>query len=340
MMLLSNFHFIRSLWLFAIIPSFIFLFLLRRARGDGNSWKKVIEPHLLPYLLIKQENTYAFWPLLLAGVIGFLAIFSLAGPTWLRLLQPVYRVKEAKIILLDLSPSMLAQDISPNRLTRAKYKIDDILNQYREGQTGLAVFSNESYTVAPLTNDAKTIAAMVPVLSPTIMPVSGSSIAAGLQQAEKLLVQGGENRGSILLLTDSKPTEQDNKIAKKIHRDGYTLSVLGVGTRLGAPIPNGSDGFFNIQGKTVIAKLDIAGLKKLAESGGGRFSLFTNNNSDIKTLLESAMHDQHQHLTTLKNSKEKATTELWKDEGHWFVLLLLPFVLILFRRGWMEELCK
>lgn len=336
MIFLSNFHFIRPWWFLAVIPLLILIFLLRRALVSGSSWQKVIDPHLLPHLLTKQDNIASFWPSLLAVFVGFLAVFSIAGPTWLRLPQPVYRAKAAKIILLDLSPSMLAEDISPNRLTRAKYKIDDILNQYREGQTGMAVFSNESYTVSPLTNDTKTIAAMVPVLSPTIMPVLGSTIAVGLKQGEKLLQQGGANRGTILLITDGNPTKQDNEVAKEIHHKGYTISVLGMGTKMGAPIPDTRDGFFNIQGKTVIAKLDIAGLEKLAESGGGRFSLFSNNNSDIKTLLDGSMN--HQRLT--KADETKATTGLWKDEGHWFVLFLLPFVLILFRRGWLEELCK
>lgn len=332
----SNFHFIRPWYILFLMPLSLMLFLLRKKVSGGSRWRSVVDQHLLPHLLMKKGAASSIWPIFMVGLIWFLAIFSLAGPTWKRLPQPVYRAQSQKIILLDLSPSMLASDISPNRLTRAKYKIDDILKRYREGQTGMVVFSKESYTVSPLTNDTKTIAAMMPVLTPGIMPVAGSSIGVGLKQAEKLLKDGGAKTGTILLVTDSKPSVADNRIVEQIHRQGYTISVLGVGTKVGAPIPDTRDGFFAVKGKMVIAKLDINALKKLAKIGGGQFSQFTNDDQDIKLLLNLSSHN----TPLTKANKTKATTGIWQDEGQWFIFLLLPLVLIFFRRGILEELYR
>lgn len=337
MITLLQFHFIRPYWLLALIPLALLMWMLRKQLKSGGSWKPVIDKHLLPYLLINVNKTRSCSPFILLGLMWIIAIFSLAGPTWSRLPQQVYRNESAKVILLDLSQSMLAQDVQPNRLSRAKYKILDILHKYPEGQTGMAVFSTESYTVSPLTSDSNTLANMVPVLSPRIMPtlaVIRSNLAVGLQKAQQLLQQDNAKRGTILLITDSKPTAHDDQVARRIRKQGDTLSILAVGTAAGAPIPNANGGFFNNNGKTIISKIDVAGLKKLAASGGGRFSLFSNNDSDIQYLLAPMLQNE----SLAKAKRTKATTALWQDEGRWPILLILVLLLMLFRRGWPTEI--
>ena len=172
------------------------------------------------------------------------------------------------------------------------------------------VFSSSSFIVSPLTNDTNTIASMVPVLDNNIVPVQGSDILPALKKSAKLLRQAGDTGGEIILITDSTPSENAIAEANTLATDGYTTSVLEIGTK------NSSDG-----------------LRSLAKSGGGIYVDFTNDNSDIDTLL-SGKND----LTT-KASKELQTKSLWKDEGHYLIWILVILVAFLARRGWLERIC-
>lgn len=329
-------HWSRPYWFLALIPALLMLLALSRYLIKGNNWQNIIDAPLLQHLLIFPDAKKHYWPLVLLGLMWLIAVLALAGPAWDKRIQPVYQNQSAKVILLDLSHSMLAQDITPNRLTRAQYKILDILNNYREGQTGMAVFSSEAYTVSPLTFDTHTIALMVPDLSPNIMPVSGSNIGVGLDKAKQLLQQGGVKSGTIVLITDSVPTPADDKIAEQIHADGYTVSVLGIGTIQGAPIPTDNN-FETQQGKPILTKLDIPGLEQLAEAGGGRFSTFTDSDADIHYLLSPTVNNVN---AGINKAKEHSNINLWIDEGRWFILLLLPLALLAFRRGGFMEVSK
>lgn len=299
-------HFLRPYWFLSIIPLLTVILGLRQHLYQSNCWKQMIDASLLEHLLVFPNSAKNYWPLILLSIMWFISVFALAGPTWEKHSQPLYQNQSAKIILLDLSSSMLAQDINPDRLSRAKYKVLDILENYREGQTGMAVFTSEAYTVSPLTYDTHTIALMVPELSPEIMPVLGNNIGAGLAEAEKLLQQGDAKSGTILLITDSIPNQNDQHIAIQIHNAGYDVSVLGIGT----------------------TRLDIPGLEQLANAGGGRFSSFTNTGADIHYLLSQTLQK-----TQIEKAKKQNSTTLWIDEGRWFILLLLPFALLTFRRG-------
>ncbi len=307
-----EFHFLRPYWFFAIIPISFIIYCLRHYVKKGNGWQQVIDPKLLNHLITQTQLRQNYWPLVLLSLIWLVSVLALAGPSWEKRNQPLYRNEAAKVILLDLSQSMLATDILPDRLTRAKYKVLDILNKYSEGQTGMVAFSSEAYTVSPLTNDTHTIALMLPDLSTNIMPVPGSNIGAALEKAESLLKQGNAKIGNIVLITDSPSNSIDLNIAAKIHADGYTISILGIGTTGDSAAP-----------------LNIPALEQLADLGGGRFSSFTNGDKDINYLLAPTLQNTAITESTLEN-----TTNLWIDQGRWLLLLIIPFVLVAFRRGW------
>ncbi len=331
---LHNFHFLRPAWLFALLPLLVLLLLLRQQQ-QGDSWQHICDPHLLPHLLVNRQRVFRRWPFYTLALAWIIAVCSLAGPTWQRSPQAVYKTQQARIIILDLSPSMYATDLKPSRIARARYKILDILKRSQEGQMGMVVFSSEAYTVSPLTNDAQTIAAMVPSLDPNIMPVGGSNIAAGLEKAEQLFKQADSSYGSILLLTDSPVTKTDLTAAQQTHQQGYDISILGVGTPQGSPIPAGTGFMQDKNGGIIISKLNSKTLAKLANVGGGTYTSFTANNQDIDRLLR-----QSTQRSNLKAQKTKQQTKLWKDQGYWLVLLLLPLALLAFRRGWLGILCE
>ncbi|HLX53650.1 MAG TPA: VWA domain-containing protein [Aquella sp.] len=329
------FHFLRPWWFLALIPAILlFIFALRSAKSGDNVWNKHCDPHLLEHLLSKNNSISRTWLPCLLLSLWAIAIVALAGPTWSLYAQNVYQKNVARVIALDVSQSMNAADIAPSRLERGKYKILDLLHNIREGQTGMIVFSSLAFVVSPLTSDSNTIASQVPVLNSSIVPVQGSDISLALTKSASLIQQAGFTRGEIILVTDSTPSDKDLAIARKLAGDGYTISVLGIGTKQGGPVTN-SDGSLvtDSNGNVTLASLDSTALDKLAGNGGGEYIAFSNNNSDIKQLLDET------HLNTQGPTKKMETKSLWKDEGHYLVWLLIILSSFIARRGWLDRIC-
>ncbi|MBS0358672.1 MAG: VWA domain-containing protein [Proteobacteria bacterium] len=325
-------HFLRPYWLLAFFPLALIVWRLFKLRYVNHAWSKVCDSHLLPHLLVQPTAAKNYWPLILLATAWLITIIALAGPTWTKKAVPIFKNLEAEMIVLDLSPAMSAQDLTPNRLTRAKYKLQDILNRMTDGQVGLVVFSGEAYTVSPFTQDAATISAMIPDLDPSIMPVQGSNIGAGLQKAKQLFEQAKITHGNILLITASDVSSSDYAIAKSLNQQGYTVSVLGMGTTKGAPISTENGFLRNSKDELVLAKLPEASLQRLAEAGGGRYMTFTENNRDIDYLLPNPDSLPEEF------TKGSETAETWQDSGRWLLLLIIPIALLAFRRGWFERI--
>lgn len=333
--MIDGFHFIRPAWLWALIPLLFLLLYLQKKKHQHNAWHAVCDSHLLPHLLLENKYKLRLTPLVLLTLAWALTTFALAGPTWSRISQPVFRSLDAQVIAVELSPSLYATDLTPNRLTRAKFKIKDILKNNHEGQIGMVAFTSEAYVVSPLTQDAETISAMVPELKPEIMPVQGNNISEGLRKAADLLKQAGISRGHIILMTDQPVKPMDFVLATQLNQQGITTSILGLGTKRGAPILTTQGYLKNKRGNIVVARLPYKKLQQLAARGGGRYMTFTNDNSDIQAVT------QHQKYNAkIKTQKTQQITNRWRDQGHWFVLFLLPLAAFAFRRGWFETIVR
>jgi Ca-activated chloride channel family protein len=323
----AEFHFLRPEWLWGI-PAVVLLAVLlaRRQLAPGN-WQRIVDPALVPFVLVRNQAkglSHRWWLLLLSGLI---AVLSIAGPSWKRVEQPVFRSEQAIVIALDLSGSMDAQDVTPSRLARAKLKILDILERRKSGQTALVVYSANAFTVTPLTTDADTVAALVSSLSTDIMPSRGSNPSAAIEKGRQLLEQGGVGFGEVLLITDGGSSAVVERAAGELRDAGYTLSVLGVGTLQGAPIPKAGGGFVTDRsGNIAVPKLEMDGLRRLASTGGGRYTALTADDRDIDTLLSGEVADAAE-------SDKSVATDQWREEGPWLLLALLPLAALAFRRG-------
>lgn len=325
--MLAEFHFLRPEWLLALPLVLLVPLLLARRQLAPGSWQRVISPELVPYVLSRKpvgSLNHRWWLLALGGVI---AVVALAGPSWTRIEQPVFRSEQALVIALDLSRSMDAQDVAPSRLTRARLKILDILAERRSGQTALVVFSSNAFTVTPLTTDTDTVAALVNSLSTDIMPSRGSYPAAAISKSHQLLQQAGVGYGEVLLISDGGTSSAAESASRALVDSGYTLSVLGVGTREGAPIPRAGGGFVTDRsGNMAVPKLESAQLRRLAAVGGGRFERMTTDNGDIRSLLSG-------RVDVGSGAGESLATDQWQEEGPWLLLLLVPLAAYAFRRG-------
>jgi Ca-activated chloride channel family protein len=328
----DNFHFLRPWWFLGLIPVVAVMgFYTWRKRNAGN-WEAIINPELLPFLLQGSGGKRALnGPWLVAFMISawIFCCLSLAGPAWQQLPQPVHKQDSALVVVLDLSPSMLAEDISPNRLVRARYKLIDILTRRTEGVVGLIVYGGDSHTVSPLTEDSNTIVSMVPVLEPNLLPETGSNVEEGLASAIDLAMNGGYQQADILLITDGIDKSALSNIAPIISGEGnYRLSILGVGTTDGAPIPGVAGGFIKKAGNVIVAKLNVGTLRKIAANNGGSYQTLSADDRDIDNLLAGM-----DSLLTNSTRETGRSFDLWDDQGYWLVLLLLPVLLLSFRKG-------
>jgi len=326
---LADFHFIRPYWLIALVPVAILILLSVRNKLARGNWSVVCDDALLPFILQdSMKKISRRWSSLALSIASVLAIIALAGPTWERLPTPVFRNDAAIVIALDLSRSMNATDIKPSRLVRARYKIADILQQRQDGLTALIAYAGDAFTVTPLTQDTATITNQINALNTDIMPSQGNNTSAALKQAVALLQQAGQSQGAILLLTDAVSTKS-LKQAKSI-LGNYELSILGIGTREGAPVKLADGSFLkDRQGNIVVPKLDLAQLRELAVTGGGLYRTISSDDSDITVLM----------LQNANSTSDQATenndrlVEQWVEQGPWLLLVLLPFSALYFRKG-------
>jgi len=319
-------HFIRPLWLIALPLVVLLPWLWRRARRPAGDWERVCDPHLLRWLSHQEgeggKRSGWHW---LGGAVLLLAVLALAGPSWQKLPDSAYASRDARVIALDLSNSMLAQDLRPDRLTQVRFHLADLLSETREGQTGLVAYAGDAYVVSPLTTDTHTISNLLPALRPDVMPVGGSRADLALGMAETLLERAGFDRGEVLLITDSA-TAADAAKARELRDHGIVTSVLAAGTSEGAPIPSGAGFVTDRNGNVVIARLDAASLQDVATAGGGKYSQI----SSAAVGQESPwLAEQGSEFTRRQESLDSR----WKDAGPWLVLLILPLVLTGFRRG-------
>ena len=329
--MIEQFHFLRPAWLMLLIPWLWMLWRMRRDRVAGSGWRRVVDAGLQPFVLSGAGGADTRWPRRFMATVALCSILALAGPTWERVPQPVYHNQAALVILLDLSRSMDAADLRPSRLARARLKIADILRQRVEGQTALAVYAADAFTVTPLTDDVQTVLALLPDLDSSLMPAQGSRADRALSLAFDLFAGGGIQRGDVLLVSDGLSGIELDEINRLLQQaPQHRLSVLAVGTAYGGPVPLPGGGFLQrADGSVLVSTLDENPLRQAAQQGGGVYALITNNDIDINTLgylLESGL-DQRDARETDR------VTDRWRELGPWLLLLALPLAALTFRRG-------
>jgi Ca-activated chloride channel family protein len=337
---MHSLHFLRPAWFLALVPLAVLLLLLWRRRRASRSWQAVVDASLLPHLLLDGGKGRSTWGMVAAALGGLLAVTALAGPAWDKLQQPVFRRESALVVLLDLSRSMDAADLQPSRLQMAKFKLRDILARRKEGDTGLVVYAADPFVVTPLTNDVDTIDRQLPSLTTALMPAQGSRADRAIAKAQALLQQSGAVRGDVLMITDGIDNDAPAALhaaVTKLVAGGYRLSVLGVGTAEGAPIPLADGGFFkDAAGAIVLPKLDEASLARLAAAGHGIYRHIATDDSDTNDLMATFdsgwPSQQSQRVAGMKSDQ-------WREAGPWLLLPLLPLAALAFRRGYLLMLC-
>lgn len=330
--LFENFHFLRPLWLLALLPTALLVAALWRLNSSVTAWDRAIDHELLPYLLDKSKNAAQRTPLILLLLVWTLSCFALAGPVWEKLPQPVQKREDALVIILDLSLSMFAPDHNPSRVDLAKRKLRDVLALREEGQTALVVYAGDAHAVTPLTDDVVTIESLVPSLNPNIMPLFGSNPVAALDIAIELLKNTDGQSGKILLMTDGiAGFDEEQRIADVLEGTDNELLVMGIGTEDGAPIRTNDGNFLTDErGTIIVPTLNRNLLTSLANRVGGRYHDIQLADSDLAYLLSDLNPLDDDALSDVEEE-----FDVWYEMGPWLLLLVLPLAAFSFRRGWL-----
>jgi Ca-activated chloride channel family protein len=327
----SHFHFLQPYWLLALPPLLALAVWLARRRGRDGAWQRLVDGELLSLLRLNEGGAgRSPWPLV--GLAWALAVLALAGPTWQRQITPAYSAPAAWIVALDLSPSMDATDVPPNRAARARFAIDDLLSAAHDARVGLIAFAGDAYTVAPLTRDVATIRNLAQPLAPGLMPEAGNRLAPALEEAARLAHPAiGANRQVIVFtdgFTDAAPALA---AAEQLRRQGVAVNVVGVGTASGAPQPDGNGNFMRSEdGQLVLTRLDTSLLEQVAAAGGGRYVPL----SGLPDLI-ARLHAAGSREMSSGVAAPHVRLESWLNDGVWLLPPLLLLAALIARRGWL-----
>ena len=312
-----NFHFIRPWLLVLLIPSAGLIWYSLRSRGRWHGIQSIISDHLLKYLLVGRREQSRSYPLYLLAAFWGIGIIAVSGPTWKKEPSPFTQDTAGLVIVLKVTPTMMAMDIQPSRLTRATQKIHDLLKMRPGAKTALIAYSGSSHLVMPFTIDPGIIDMFSQALSPDVMPDEGDEPVAGLRQAAGLLKQA-DIPGSILIIADSLPVSQIPELEQFHMQTDIPVQLYAMAAPKGVRVPADSP---------PAPALNPGAMKKAASAVGGDLIGVTADDGDIQKLANRIK-------TNMSAAREKKG-QRWQDMGYWLLPLLLIIGLFFFRRGWM-----
>lgn len=325
---LHQFHFLQPAWLLGLLALPLLLWLSMRGDASQRALHRLVDAELLPHL-VSGGARHARWPSGLLALGWTLGVLALAGPAWSRIAEPMFADRAAQVVAISLSQRMLARDVPPSRMERARYKARDLLMANKDGLNALIGYAGQSFVVAPLTSDAHSLDALLDAMSPDVMPVDGDNAAQAIEQGVKLIHDAKLGIGSIVLLTDDADTAAQ-AAARAAWSAGVRVSVLGIGTPQGVPVSQASGGFaHDDQGNILVARRDDQHLRALADAGHGRYVAMSANGDDIAALHVLLQPTQH------ASRADGQSSDVWEDRGPWLLLPLLLVAATAFRRGWV-----
>lgn len=276
----------QAIWLFWLIPILVVAFVFfdkQRNRILAHIYSKVNLSEKLPHFNSRASIT-RFILFLLALICFFMAFLKLYSDFEMR---EVKRRGMDVFLLVDLSDSMLAQDIQPSRLLRARREISDFLKLLQGDRVGLIGFAGDSFVFVPLTSDYNTLSLFVEELSTDAIPVQGTDIKGAIEKAVNSFKSQTQNSSkAMILITDGEDSVGlEASTIEDIKKLGIKVFVLGVGTDAGAPIPLPDGGYKQDKsGKVILSKLNEAAMKSLAMATGGGYVRSVSGDLDLEEI--------------------------------------------------------
>ena len=278
---------------------------------------------LMPLLSFKRGT----WKFVMLTIALLFVIVGVAGPQFGSKLQQVKKKGVELMIVLDVSNSMLAQDIKPNRLEKAKMAISRMVEKLSNDKVGLIVFAGDAYVQLPITTDYSSAKLFLANINTEMMPVQGTSIGAAIDLAARSFTPETDASRAIIVITDGE-NHQDDAVAaaKAAHEKGITIHTIGMGLEQGAPIPEqGNPGQFrkDAAGNVVISKLDEETLRQIAKAGEGLYVRASNADVGLGQLMDEVNRME-------KTMLEERIFSDYAEKYQYFLLAGLFFVFVEF----------
>lgn len=319
-------------------PEYLYLFFLAPVLIAGfiglNIWKKKdvlklgdlkLAKSMMPELSLKRSYL-KFWVILVA--LGF-GVIVLARPQFGTKVEKVDKKGIELVVAIDVSNSMLAQDIAPNRLARAKQMLTRIIDERRNDKIAIVVFAGEAFIQLPMTADSQSAKIFLESINPSLVPVQGTVIGSAIDISMSCFSNEKEIDRAIILITDAESHEGDAEAAaKRAAEAGIHVNVVGIGSTKGSPVPErvGSNSMrTDSQGNVVVSRLNEEIAKSIAKAGKGVYVPVDNSNRALNTLIEELDKLQKHDIDGVAYSEydEKFQFFAWAM----FVLLFLEILI-------------
>jgi Ca-activated chloride channel family protein len=306
---MNTFHFLRPEFLFLLLPAWLLVWWLLKQQHDESRWLKIMDPQLLKHLLLEPEQKHAKiaapWHL---GLVLTLLIVAVSGPSW-KLKDSPFAEDDTKIaLLMSVKKSMLSTDISPNRLSRANIKIEDLLNLRTDTKTALLAYSGTAHLVLPLTDDQEIIKTFAQALDPSIMPLEGDNI----QDALLLAKENVKAKGSTIIVMTDAISPSNAKLAVK---NGLGDDMNIILCKMASPQLSSDSDF-----------------KNAASILNAKVVEYSADESDVKEV--STLIDSHYKNAT------KDDNSMYEDGGYYLIPVILILLLLWARQGFIAELWR
>lgn len=311
----------------------LFLLALQRRR---KALKNFGDAELVKGLTPEASVSKPWIKFVLVETALMLVIIGMAGPQFGTRLKEVKREGVELVIALDVSNSMLSEDIAPNRLENAKRAISKLVDRLHNDKVALIVFAGDAFVQLPMTSDYTAAKLFLSTITPKLVTNQGTAIGAAIDLGIKSFTPGDEKNKAMIIITDGENHEGNAvEMATKANEAGIIVHTIGMGLSKGAPIPvynkyGQKDYRTDAQGTTVISKLDEDMLKKIAVAGGGKYIRANNTKTGLNALFDELNHME-------KVEMEAKVYSEYEEQYQYFIgfALLILFVefFILFKKN-------
>ncbi|MFO7977442.1 MAG: VWA domain-containing protein [Bacteroidales bacterium] len=328
-------------YLLLLVPVFVLIFLiarLTRRRAMERFGQQQLISKLTPWLSWRRPWIHFFLTLLAFSLMVVAAVNPQVGSK----LEEVKQEGTEIMIVLDVSQSMMAEDVRPNRLERSKMAVSRLIDNLPQDKVGIVLFAGNAITQVPLTTDHSAVKMMLRTVNTTSVPVQGTSLNAALHRAMASFQQEDLNNKIVILISDGENHQDDPlEAARLASQRGLTIHTVGIGTREGAPIPvyqnNRMTGFLkDQQGNTVVSRYDEQTLQDIATLTGGTFQHGSGADMGLKEIQEEVLRTERAEFDNMVFAD-------YESRFHYFValaLIVLLFEIFLFERKnkWLDKI--
>ncbi|MFV0468172.1 MAG: VWA domain-containing protein [Dysgonomonas sp.] len=298
----------------------IFIFLNIRKKKDVEKLGNLKTMKSLMSELSLKRSYLKFW---ITFAIITLAILMIARPQFGSKVEKIEKSGIELVIAIDVSNSMMARDVDPNRLAKAKQIMNRIISERKNDKVAIVVFAGEAFVQMPMTTDSQSAKLFLDNIDPSLVPVQGTAIGSALELSMRCFSNDTDADKSIVLITDGENHEGNGvELAAQAASQGIQVNVIGVGSAAGAGVPdsdNSNEYKKDSNGNPVVSKLNEQMCREIAQSGKGLYVLADNSNNALKSLQSE--------LEKLQKKKIDGTTYSEYDEKYyilaWIVLALL-----------------